>query len=316
MKKLLMITLFLAAAGGLYAEEKMRIAVLDLQAKNTTKVISGAVTDMLRSDLVGTKLFTMVEREQMKEILKEQTLQMTGCTDQNCAVEVGKILSANKILIGEVTKISEEFIITVRIVDVKTASVDFAAKEKAKAESELDKSVKIIAKELTRQIRGEDVKFCVSMRGAYIMPLGTFGDNVDPGYGGIADIYAENLFLIKLKTGLETGYYSFTGSGEKIDSVSIVPLQLFASYGFTAGMFSIEPRILGGFSYTTVKNTKDYAAGKESTAFEPAAQAGLLLSFKISKIFSVQAGADYGMIFEKDENIGYTVFYAGLDAKF
>jgi TolB-like protein len=316
MKKLLMIAVLVFTSSGLYAEEKMRIAIMDLQPKDTTKVIAGAVTDMLRSDFSNTKLFTIVERGQMAEILKEQALQLTGCTDQNCAVEVGKLLSANKILVGEVTNIAGELIITARIVDVKNGSVDFAAKEKAKNDSELDSATSRVAKKLTALIRGEEIKFCVSLRGAYVMPLGTFGKQVDPGYGGLADLYLDNLLFIKLKTGFETGYYMFKGASEKIDNAAIVPLQLFVSYGITFGRLSIEPRLLGGFTYNTVKNTKDYAMGKETTAFEPSAQAGILLSLKVYKIFSIQAGADYGMIFEKDGQLGFTVFYAGLDAKF
>lgn len=294
----------------------MRVAVLELQPKNTTKVVAGAVTDMLRSDIVGTKLFTIVERTQIDQILKEQEFQMTGCTDQNCAVQIGMLLSANMILIGEVTKVSGEHIITVRIVDVKLGSVEYAAKEKAKTEADLEEATRLISKQLVRLIRGEDIKFCVSARVAYIMPLGNFGKQVEPGYGVLTDFYVNNLFIIKLRMGFETGYYSFSKSGEKIESASMVPLQAFAGYGFAFGTLTLEPRILAGFTYTSVKNTKNYASGKEATAFEPSMQAGLILSYQLSKTVSLQAGADYGTIFEKGGQLGYTVFHAGFGAMF
>ena len=87
--------------------QRMLVAVLDLEAKGVSKIISGAVTDIMRSEMVKTGLFTIVERGQMDEILKEQGFQQTGCTDQACAVKIGKLISARKILIGEVNRYEE-----------------------------------------------------------------------------------------------------------------------------------------------------------------------------------------------------------------
>ncbi len=72
--------------------EKMQVAVLDLNPKAVSKILAGAVTDMIRSEMVKTGLYTIIERTRMDEILKEQALQMTGCTDQTCAVKIGKLL--------------------------------------------------------------------------------------------------------------------------------------------------------------------------------------------------------------------------------
>src|SRR5208337_4437438 len=83
--------------------EKMRLAVMDLTAKGKmSKVTAAAISDLLRSDIVDTGRFVVVERSQMESIFKEQGLQMTGCTDSSCAVEIGKLVSANKIILGEV----------------------------------------------------------------------------------------------------------------------------------------------------------------------------------------------------------------------
>ena len=64
--------LLLASTLPLAARDKMQIAVLDLQPKGVSKVLAGAVTDIIRSEMVKTGLFTVLERGQMKEILKEQ----------------------------------------------------------------------------------------------------------------------------------------------------------------------------------------------------------------------------------------------------
>lgn len=132
--------------------EKMLVAVIDLEAKGVSKIVSSAVTDIIRSEMVKTGLFTVVERSQMSEILKEQGFQMTGCTDQSCAVQLGKLLSAQKILVGEINRVGQALMITVRIVDVEKGSSDFAANEKSPTEDDVDKAAMAITKSLAENI--------------------------------------------------------------------------------------------------------------------------------------------------------------------
>ena len=113
------------------------------------------MSDIIRSEMVKTGLFTVVERAQMNEILKEQGFQMTGCTDSACAVQVGKLLSAKKILVGETTKIGRTIVITVRIVDVEKGVADFAAKETAANEDALEEASRSLSKKLIERISGK-----------------------------------------------------------------------------------------------------------------------------------------------------------------
>ena len=137
-----------------YAADKVRIAIIDLQAKQVSKVIASGISDMIRSDMVDTGLFLVVERNQMNEIIKEQGLQMTGCTDNACAVQVGKLLSANKMLVGEITRMGKAILITVRIVDVEKGVAEYSSKEKARSEDELDKAASRLSTKLVGRITG------------------------------------------------------------------------------------------------------------------------------------------------------------------
>ncbi len=163
MKKILILTavfsiLFSAVSSAFAAKDdndKLRLAIIDLQAKGVSKVVGVAVTDLIRSDMVDTGRFTIVERSQMDAILKEQGLQQTGCTDSSCAVQLGKVLSANKVLIGEINQLGTDLIITVRIVDVEKGVADFSTSEKAKDLNEIDKTVKVLVDKLTMRITGK-----------------------------------------------------------------------------------------------------------------------------------------------------------------
>jgi hypothetical protein len=164
--------------------EKMRLAVMDLTAKGKiSNVTSSAISDLLRSDIVDTGRFVVVERSQMESIFKEQGLQMTGCTDNSCAVEMGKLVSANKIILGEVNQLNNNYIITLRVVDVAKGVAEFSTSEKTENINDIDKTVKSLAGKLTLRMTGkkpiED----------YERPFGYYMRGIVPGW---AQIYAGN----------------------------------------------------------------------------------------------------------------------------
>ena len=84
-----------------YAQDSIRIAVMDLKADGVPEKIARTVSNMIRTELINTGNFSVVDRTQMDQILKEQGFQKTGCTDQKCAVQLGRLMSARKMVVGE-----------------------------------------------------------------------------------------------------------------------------------------------------------------------------------------------------------------------
>ena len=72
----------------LSAQEHQSIAVLEFEGRGISAYEAGSLTDRLRSELVKTGAITVVERGRMDRILEEQDFQLTGCTSDECAVEV------------------------------------------------------------------------------------------------------------------------------------------------------------------------------------------------------------------------------------
>lgn len=142
------------AANGDKRVEKIRIAVMDLRAEGVSAKTSRAVTNMLRTNLINLNKFRVVERSQMDQIMKEQGFQQTGCTDQDCAVQVGKVLSARKMLIGEISSIGNSLLMTIRIVDVERAEAEFAEMERSPDENHLDAAVTALTGKLSNRIFG------------------------------------------------------------------------------------------------------------------------------------------------------------------
>ena len=80
--------------------------------------------------------------------MKEQTVQQSGCADTSCAVELGKLLSADKILVGTLNKLGDTYIINARIIDVEKGNMLFADNTQANSEADLLNAAKGIQLDL------------------------------------------------------------------------------------------------------------------------------------------------------------------------
>jgi TolB-like protein len=137
-----------------FADDTIRIAVLDFQTNNTSKYASAAVSEFISMEMANKTELTVIERKQIGAILNEQGFQQTGCTDQECAVQMGKLLSAKKILLGTLSKTGKVFVITAKSVDVETGRIDFAESERCMKEEDLELASKILAVKLANNVAG------------------------------------------------------------------------------------------------------------------------------------------------------------------
>ena len=102
---------------------KPRIAVLNLDPVGITAQQSITLSDRLRSELVKTNAFILLERTDMNEILKEQGFQLSGCTSDQCALQAGKLLNVQQICAGSMGKIGQLYTVSVRLIDVESGQV-------------------------------------------------------------------------------------------------------------------------------------------------------------------------------------------------
>ena len=105
---------------------KTNIAVLDLEPRgglSAEEVMS--ISDRLRGELINTGLYTVVERGQMDDILKEQGFQRSGaCSEASCIVEVGQLLAVYKMVGGSIGKVGKAYSINLKIIDVATGKIE------------------------------------------------------------------------------------------------------------------------------------------------------------------------------------------------
>ena len=73
------------------AEPVGNIAVKDFKANNASASEAAAISEFVRSAFVKSGKYNVVDKANMEKILAEQAFQQTGCTDQACAVKLGKM---------------------------------------------------------------------------------------------------------------------------------------------------------------------------------------------------------------------------------
>ena len=115
---------------------------------------SGALEGLssaMGTQLVKTGKFRVLERAQMDAILREQGLQQSGaCDGGECAIEVGKLLSVDRLVVGHVAKVGNIFTLSARMVNVETGVTERSVTRNGstKPETVLTRAIPLAAKEL------------------------------------------------------------------------------------------------------------------------------------------------------------------------
>jgi len=127
------------------------IAVAEFLGKNVSQADASIATDFLRTELVSTGLFNVMDRNNMDTVLAEQKFQNSGCTEQECAVEMGKLLHIKQILVGSLSKLLDNYYITVNVVDVETGKISASYSSDPVSSKELRDACRKIVKNLSQK---------------------------------------------------------------------------------------------------------------------------------------------------------------------
>ncbi len=107
MRAMVMTLAILLVCGGTAwaADAKPRIAVIGFTEKAAGSMsghVGKAAEDWFTNELVNTKKFTVMEREQLQSVLNEQSFQLSGAVDQLTAVKAGKMLGVQLVVYGNI----------------------------------------------------------------------------------------------------------------------------------------------------------------------------------------------------------------------
>ena len=96
------------------------LTVINLEAESISDSEARILTQRLTSKMIELSDYTVVERASIDKILKEQKFQHSGCTDSQCAVEIGQMLNADLTVVGTASKFGDTYTLDCRIVNVES----------------------------------------------------------------------------------------------------------------------------------------------------------------------------------------------------
>lgn len=124
------------------------IAVADFTGKNVSQADASIVADFLRTELVGTGLFNVMDRNNMDTVFAEQKFQNSGCTEQECVVQMGKVLNVQRMAVGSLSKLLDIYYITVNLIDAETGKIIASYDQKAATSGDLKEACRLLAQQL------------------------------------------------------------------------------------------------------------------------------------------------------------------------
>jgi len=133
--------------------KKVNMAVADLEAQNVSAGDAAVIADMLRNALIKTRNFNIVEKKNMDKVLAEQAFQQTGCTSEECAVKLGKLLNVQRIVVGSFGKLMDKYFVTIRVINVEDGKIIFGDDAKGRTVEDIERGVKNLAAKISRQVR-------------------------------------------------------------------------------------------------------------------------------------------------------------------
>ncbi|MCD6100424.1 MAG: PEGA domain-containing protein [Candidatus Marinimicrobia bacterium] len=106
------------------SEEKIPVAVMDLDANNVGESEAKALSDRLRIEIFRVGKFEVMERQRMQDILNEMKFQLSGTTTDADAIQIGKMIGVKKIVAGSIGKVGDIYTLSVRLIDIETGKIE------------------------------------------------------------------------------------------------------------------------------------------------------------------------------------------------
>ncbi|MBI9105201.1 MAG: hypothetical protein JEZ04_00560 [Spirochaetales bacterium] len=121
----------------LFASGANRITVLEFTTSGVSEAEMLIFIDYIASEITQNSNYTLIDRRQRVKILEELSFSNSGCTDEECQLEIGKLLSANNIIVGSIGSIGSTYILNMQLVDIETGETTETISNKYKNLDEL-----------------------------------------------------------------------------------------------------------------------------------------------------------------------------------
>ncbi|MFH1825106.1 MAG: hypothetical protein ABH873_07795 [Candidatus Firestonebacteria bacterium] len=290
MKAFIYIKIFLSLSFLLFnsfAEEssKIPIAIMEFNIISGDATVSDLIYKTFYNEMKKSSQFEIIGKEEIGFLLKLKNFENPKCKTDECLTKICEYSKVDKIIIGNVTKVLNKFVIEIRVFDAlakKMVSTDFI---RVGSEKELNDAISTsaltLSSKLTQSKKGEVLEqstlkkyyekvgekkedkeyklmFGIGGSGGYNLLLNgysSYGNNNITGAGNIKIRLLDDKGITNLMFGGAVEFFPLvTPEGTYGTSEDVFTVNLFFDYGFLPGEF-INPYLGGGIGgyFDTVK---------------------------------------------------------------
>jgi TolB-like protein len=105
-------------------ENQPRIAVIAIDTKGLPTVDPTQMGNIVRTELDRLEKFEVIDRYDIEYLLKNAGISTENCFGKQCLVDVGKKIKADKMMTGTVEAYGEQIVITLKLIDVGSSTVE------------------------------------------------------------------------------------------------------------------------------------------------------------------------------------------------
>jgi len=99
------------------------LSLLPFEGTDVSPALLKAGYNKLETSLIESDRFKIIEKEKRDQILNEQKEQWSGCFEDSCIVEIGKLLGANYLITGNLIGLDDLFQVNIKIIDIEKGVV-------------------------------------------------------------------------------------------------------------------------------------------------------------------------------------------------
>lgn len=153
-----------------------RVAVVGIEVTGASEVMRNQFGIMFNQVLLR-KGYSPVERQQIREVIDEQDFQGSATTSAGNAVEIGRILNVDAVVVINVPRYDERMEMSIQMMDTETAAVIWSASGNASSGRGLSESAGSLLGGVTGAVAGRE---------AGGVPGAVVGAGVGGAAGGLA----------------------------------------------------------------------------------------------------------------------------------
>lgn len=293
-----------------FSQDKPKMALIPLYAMGVSETEAENASELLKTALVQTGKYIFIDKNEVEKVMGTQSFTLTGNTDEIYALETGKLLSADQVIIGSFSHIGTQYILNAKVIDIELGDNILSEDVSFTNIEELSNSIdRLVSKLIEQDIEISKNSIVTSNTEnpdtitEYIFQLGIGSaysfyfqdiqnvlDSMDEGSLSRIPFSVDFLFGKKISsttawTGiLNSGIDSFSDSS---DSIQIFTIQLFAGIQYIPFETGLTLGVGAGAALLIPNTTLDYIGNIEF---------GSTISFDIGYYFETLKFSTKGII--------------------